>query len=143
MDVVAKVSILIAVLCFIIVIIYLFVVFSKKSYEEGHELGKRSNIPKPELKDIEERTEHHFDMNGKLLRVCWIEPAKEEKGNYTYPPLLLKEVQKYYPNAKYTVHDDNMSHRVTIDLNDEKNQTVYIGISLEKGAWNYRAHFGI
>lgn len=138
---------IIAIIVIIIVIFLLMLSFGKESYKIGFKEGKRDlndlfkdleEDKPPKKKDEDERVEHHFDMDGKLKRVCWVMPG-DGKGEYQFPPKLLQEVQKYYPYAEYTKHNDNQSHIVTISLHDEKDRLALVSYNLKKGAWYHCA----
>ena len=79
--------------------------------------GLFKDLPSTKKKDEEERAEHHFDVNDKILRVCWVKPG-DGKGEYPFPPRLLQEVQKYYPYAEYTKHYDGNDSHLVVEISD-------------------------
>ena len=141
---------LIIVIIVIITAIFLTVIaLSRESYNIGFKDGKRdlsdlfkkhtSSSSYNKKKDTDERVEHHFDMDGKLKRVCWVMPG-DGGGDRHFSPELLQEVQKYYPYAEYTKHNDNLDgHLLTMSLHDKKDKRVLVNYILRKGAWHHCA----
>lgn len=71
-------------------------------------------------------TEHQFNTDSSLRRVCWVVNSTKEGGSQDSNKQLLNEVRKYYPQAKY--EDTQGKDGVPLKIEVEEGKFMNVGI---------------
>ena len=91
----------------------------------------------------DQRIEHHFSKDHTLRQISLVRNGA--KGKYgdgdTYPSdrELLKEVQMYYPNAKYEPTRGNDGVRIVINTHDNSNKKMHASFGHKNREWHFCA----
>nr|QBK85829.1 MAG: hypothetical protein LCMAC101_04240 [Marseillevirus LCMAC101] len=91
----------------------------------------------------DKRIEHHFSEDHTLRQISLVKNGAKGKygDNDTYPSdqELLREVQMYYPNAKYEPTHGADGVPVAIGIYDNSNKKMYVSFGHKNKEWHFCA----